>query len=149
MNEQETVLEPEDPESDDVEGSSSQKQAGRAKGIRISTLYRSPSEGDESIREKRLSHRLEVAENRLSRLHSVERLADARPRLITRRKRIKRSIRLQEQFVADLKTQLAVSKSHTDETRYVKRATSKTLKLQSARKRLRQSISKANPNRSR
>jgi hypothetical protein len=99
-------------------------------------------------RQKRVSHKLKVAEDVLQRLYNFERLAGARPRMVTRRKRIERSIRIQEAAVEKLRDESRGSKKSasrrrgTDVTRYVKAAPSKEVKRKGAENRLGQSISR-------
>ena len=110
-----------------------------------STLY--PPDYTPPPREKSLARKLKVAEEILNRLHFFERLAGARPRLVTRRKRIDRSIRIQEEVVAELRDEImgqkkAESRRRTSLTRYVQSPPSEELKRKGAMSQLGQTISK-------
>ena len=65
------------------------------------SVLRRPSTPESKFQQRQgeLHRKIQIAEEQLSRLLVIERLAEKRSRIVTRPKRVEISIRLQEQFI--------------------------------------------------
>jgi hypothetical protein len=102
-------------------------QTAAGSQLNASTIYRGPSK---QVKQQHvlMNRRLKLAQDQLNRIQSLERLVEGNPRLLTRRKRMQRSVRMREEVVAGLKTRMRRAKTETEEAKPAESAPSKIIR---------------------